>query len=197
MSLFHSIQKQTLRRAALDRRGSLSGEARAAAAQAIVARGLDLARAQAGGAPVALFRSYRDEIDTGPLMAALAAAGFALALPVVVDPAGALAFRRWAPGEPLAEGYKGIAEPPDTAAPATPRLLFVPLVAFDRRGYRLGYGEGHYDRTLVSLKKDGVAFAAGLAYADQETFRVPDLPHDVRLDAVLTERELVVCGGGD
>lgn len=196
MSLFHSIQKQTLRRAALDRRAALAPQARRDAAEAVVARGLDLARDRAGGAPVALFRSYRDEIDTGPLIAALAAAGFALALPAVIDPAGALAFRRWAPGEALADGYKGIAEPPDTAATATPRLLFVPLVAFDRRGYRLGYGEGHYDRTLAALKKDGVAFAAGLAYADQETFRIPDLPHDVRLDAVLTERELIACGGG-
>jgi 5-formyltetrahydrofolate cyclo-ligase len=196
MSLFHTIEKQSLRRAALERRAGLAAAERAAAAAAVVAGGLNLAELHAAGGVVALFSSIRDEIDTGPLAAALARAGHALALPAIVEPAAPLQFRRWTPGEELVRGLKGILEPPAFAAMVRPALVFVPLAAFDRRGGRIGYGGGYYDRTLGdSGRADSAArpVAVGLAFAVQEVFRVPDLPHDVRLDHILTERETIAC----
>ena len=71
-----------------------------------------------------------------------------------------------------------------------PGFLLVPLLAFDRRGHRLGYGGGFYDRTLAGLPG---AFALGCAYAVQEVDAVPVAPYDRRLDAVATEREVIFC----
>ena len=71
-----------------------------------------------------------------------------------------------------------------------PDLLFVPLLAFDRRGRRLGYGGGYYDRTLAALPG---AIAVGCAFAAQEMDEVPAGPHDIALDAVATEREVIDC----
>ena len=80
----------------------------------------------------------------------------------------------------------------------TPDLLLVPLLAFDRRGHRLGYGGGYYDRTIAA--HPGIR-TIGCAYAAQEVQEVPAGPTDMRLDAIATERELIlvakpVPGGG-
>jgi 5-formyltetrahydrofolate cyclo-ligase len=64
----------------------------------------------------------------------------------------------------------------------------VPLLAFDARLHRLGYGAGHYDRTLAALRKDGEARALGFAYAAQEVDALPILPTDIALDLVVTEQ---------
>ena len=73
----------------------------------------------------------------------------------------------------------------------SPDFLLVPLLAFDRRGHRLGYGAGFYDRTLAALPAG--RYALGVAYAAQEVPEVPAGPTDVALDAVATERDLVPC----
>ena len=73
-----------------------------------------------------------------------------------------------------------------------PDFLLVPLLAFDRRGYRVGYGAGYYDRTLAALPG---RFRLGVAYAAQELDEVPAGPYDERLDAVATERGVIVCKG--
>ena len=71
-----------------------------------------------------------------------------------------------------------------------PDFLLVPLLAFDRRGGRIGYGAGYYDRTLSGLSP---RFALGCGFAAQEVPEVPTGPFDVRLNAVATEREIVLC----
>jgi 5-formyltetrahydrofolate cyclo-ligase len=63
----------------------------------------------------------------------------------------------------------------------------VPLAAFDGSGHRIGYGAGHYDHTFAHLRKAKAVIGIGLAFAAQEIEAVPALPHDVRLDFVLTE----------
>jgi 5-formyltetrahydrofolate cyclo-ligase len=75
-----------------------------------------------------------------------------------------------------------------------PQVLFVPLLAFDREGYRLGYGGGFYDRSLAELRSAGAVLAIGLAYAGQEVARVPRGPKDQRLDRIVTETETIEIG---
>jgi 5-formyltetrahydrofolate cyclo-ligase len=99
--------------------------------------------------------------------------------------------RAWRFGGPLNAGVWGIREPMPDAAAVDPDILIVPLLAFDRRGYRLGYGAGYYDMTLTALRAKKPIVAVGIGYAAQEVDTVPITPRDVRLDLVLTEREII------
>ena len=101
-----------------------------------------------------------------------------------------LRFRVWHPGDRLLPGPLGILEPSPAAAEIVPDIVLVPLAAFDRTGHRIGYGAGHYDRTLAQLHKSKGFAAIGLAFAAQEVEAVPALRHDVPLDYVLTESNL-------
>jgi 5-formyltetrahydrofolate cyclo-ligase len=186
-------EKSALRDAALARRDALPAAERAAAASALAARGLPLALSP--GMVVSGFSPMRSEINPVPLMRRLADGGATLALPVVQGRGSALAFRAWSFGDPLVPGVWGIREPAAQAPTVAPDLLLVPLAAFDRRGYRLGYGGGYYDRTITALRGCKAILAAGLAFAAQEIVRVPDMPYDARLDFVLTEREAIDCRG--
>ena len=89
-------------------------------------------------------------------------------------------------------GPLGILEPSPAAAEIIPDIVLVPLAAFDLAGHRIGYGAGHYDRTLAQLRKSSTGIsrtvtAIGLAFAAQQVETVPALQHDVALDYVLTE----------
>jgi 5-formyltetrahydrofolate cyclo-ligase len=81
----------------------------------------------------------------------------------------------------------GVETPEAGAEIVVPRVLVVPLLGFDARLHRLGYGAGHYDRTLAALRESGEARAIGFAYAAQEVAELPVLPTDIALDAVVTE----------
>src|SRR5436189_290637 len=81
----------------------------------------------------------------------------------------------------------GTMEPAPQSAVVAPDIVLVPLAAFERAGHRIGYGAGHYDRTLTELRALKPIVAIGLAFAVQEIETIPALPHDVRLDYVLTE----------
>jgi 5-formyltetrahydrofolate cyclo-ligase len=128
------------------------------------------------------------EFDVLPLLAAAAERGLATGLPVVPGKGEPLVFRAWAPGEPLLEGVLGIPVPAETAAIITPDLLFVPMLAFDDAGYRLGYGGGFYDRTLSLLRGlDPGTLAIGVAFAAQRVDHVPRTNRDEPLDWIVTE----------
>jgi 5-formyltetrahydrofolate cyclo-ligase len=81
---------------------------------------------------------------------------------------------------------------PEEGAWLEPQVLIVPMLAWDRRGYRLGYGGGFYDRTLEGLRAKGPVLAIGFAFAAQEVEAVPTEPTDQRLDAVVTEKGVTV-----
>jgi 5-formyltetrahydrofolate cyclo-ligase len=150
-------------------------------------------RLPAPGAVVSGYWPFRTEVDPRPLMARLKRAGARLALPVTPPKGsdGALSFRLWPLGAPLAPGPFGTPEPGPECEAVTPELLLVPLLAFDRTGHRLGYGQGHFDRTLQRLRAEGTVFAVGLAYAAQEVERIPSQDHDQSLDAIVTERAYI------
>lgn len=179
--------KSSLRRTAKAARAAIPVAERAAAA----ARLADFADLAAGGSPpavVAGFMPFGAEIDPGPLLRALAARGARLALPRIEG--DDLTFRLHAAGDPLIPGPWGIAEPAAGAPLARPELILTPLLAFDRRGGRLGYGRGFYDR---ALRRHSAARALGVAFAAQETGEVPASPSDTPLDAVLTETGMIDC----
>jgi 5-formyltetrahydrofolate cyclo-ligase len=186
--------KATLRREALARRSALGAEARAALGQRLAEEGLRLAlcwRARL----VSAFHPLRDEPDTLPLLTALAAVGLATALPAVVGRGAPLIFRLWRPGEPAHKGAMSISEPLETVPAVDPDLLFVPLACFDRRGHRIGYGAGYYDRSLARLRATKAVHAVGVAYGVCEVAAVPYEAHDQMLDAVVTERETILISG--
>jgi 5-formyltetrahydrofolate cyclo-ligase len=99
-----------------------------------------------------------------------------------------LKFRLWTPGEPTIAGVWNIPMPPEAAAEIFPDVVLVPMLAFDKQGYRLGYGGGFYDRTLRQLRARKSIEAIGIAYAAQEIPKVPHGEHDEPLDWILTER---------
>jgi 5-formyltetrahydrofolate cyclo-ligase len=186
--------KARLRREALARREALPADVRAAAAQAIAARPFPIA--VPGGAIVSGFMPLKSEINPLPLLRKLAEAGAQLALPVVAGQGQPLTMRAFAFGDTLASGVWGIREPKPEAAEVFPDILIVPLLAFDRRGHRLGYGAGYYDMTINALRARKPVTAVGIAFAQQEIAEVPTTPRDARLDLVLTEDEVIDCRGG-
>ena len=174
------LSKADLRAAALARRDALSLEARAMASQEMSTR---IASLNLPAGPVAFYWPIRSEADPRPAVALLRQP---LCLPAVT--ANGLSFRRWRTGDALITGPFGLSEPSASADLLTPATLIVPLAAFDRRGHRIGYGKGYYDRALAELPQ---AVTIGLAFATQEIDLVPNEAHDLALDYVVTEREMI------
>jgi 5-formyltetrahydrofolate cyclo-ligase len=185
------VTKAELRRDALARRKDIGPELRGRLTQRLIDEGLRLARLWRP-AVVSGFHPIREEPDALALIAALAGEGFDVALPVVAGRDEPLDFRRWRPGDPTVRGPMGIAEPAATSPRVEPDLLFVPLACFDRRGNRVGYGAGYYDRTLSRLRAMKPIRAVGVAYGLCEVASVPYEAHDQILDAVVTEQETIL-----
>lgn len=147
----------------------------------------------ADGAVISLYYPIKDELDTEPLAAALHEKGAALALPVVAARRAPLVFHAWRPGDDLIKGAHGAMTPAPEAPAVRPDIVVAPLLAFTRRGERLGYGGGYYDRTLEQLRQDGDVLAVGFAYAAQEVDALPVSPLDQRLDWIVTEATTIRC----
>ena len=137
----------------------------------------------------------KSEINPLPLMQKLAESGARLVLPRIAGRGSPLIMRAWAFGGPLDRGQWGIREPKADAPEVDPDILLVPLLAFDRAGYRLGYGAGYYDMTIKRLRGMKTVTAVGIAFAAQEVPEIPRTPRDERLDLVLTEREVIDLRG--
>lgn len=195
-------QKRALRRDARAKRAVLAQTIGTAAATAIRDNLLSGFEVEAG-CVVAGYWPMSDEADVRPLLLALQEAGIPCALPVIVGANQPLIFRRWVPEDPLVDNHYGIAEPDDQAEIVTPGLLLVPLIAFDRRGFRLGQGGGYYDRTLEALRTvpagqpttgQAAPLAIGIAFAGQEVDSVPHDRFDQLLDGVVTEDVAIPFG---
>ncbi len=184
-------EKSDMRRGALARR---AGANRRQSDDAANLRLLELLARQAGRV-VAGYLPVRTEINPVPAMTGILDAGKPVCVPVVVRPGAPLLFREWTPDADLVDGAFGVPTPV-AGRFVEPDLFVVPLVAFDRRCYRLGYGGGFYDRTLGEVRNrrnDVLAF--GFAYAVQEVPAVPRDATDQRLDAVVTEAQVHVPYG--
>jgi 5-formyltetrahydrofolate cyclo-ligase len=186
-------RKADARAAALARRDAIPAAERAAAAEAIAARPLPLPLS--AGMVVSGFSSIRSELNPMPLLRRFAEQGAQLALPAIAGRGLPLVMRAWTFGDPLVRGQWGIREPSMDASEVFPDILLVPLAAFDRRGFRIGYGAGYYDMTLAGLRARKPVTAIGMAFAAQEIPEIPAFPYDQPLDLVLTEREVIDCRG--
>ncbi len=140
--------------------------------------------AQFRGRTLSGYMPMRTEIDP---LSAMAAHQGVVGVPVIMAQATPLRFREWSPGCTMVEGaFK--AHIPVGGAWVEPDVLIVPLLSFDARGFRLGYGGGFYDRTLQALRIRRPTIAIGFAFAAQEVAAVPTDAYDQRLDAVVTEQ---------
>jgi 5-formyltetrahydrofolate cyclo-ligase len=186
--------KQRERRAAAERR--------AQAFAALPNAGQDLARhfhdsvRLPRGAAVSGYWPLAGELDIRPLLHQIHEQGHPIGLPVVKGKGQPLLFRRWSPGMALVQGSFKVLTPPDGAPEIEPDVLLVPLLAFDRAGFRLGYGGGFYDRTLEKRRHEahsghpvprGPVWAIGMAFAAQESENLPRGPFDQALDWIVTE----------
>jgi 5-formyltetrahydrofolate cyclo-ligase len=137
---------------------------------------------------VAGYWPIRDELDCRPIVAKLMDKGQPVCLPVVRGDDEPLELRLWQDGAPLYEAGFGTLAPEASAPKVTPDVILVPLLGFDKAGTRLGYGGGYYDRTLAALPR--LPRLIGFAFALQEVDHIPRAPHDVPLDAIVTEEGL-------
>ena len=174
--------KAMLRRAMIERRRATHSAA-GPAAQEVARHVLDL---DIKGKNIAGYWPLGEELNCRPALESLIAAGVVVGLPVVAGQGQILLFRAWKPGDSLDQGPFGTLHPNARAAILCPQILLIPLIAFDRRGNRLGYGAGYYDRTVASLRARTKVLAIGLAYDVQCVDAVPTDAHDQRLDAVIT-----------
>jgi 5-formyltetrahydrofolate cyclo-ligase len=174
-------------------RNDVHETAKAGAGAALAVRELPVAKNSQNNI-VSIFHSFGTEISTSALFDKLVAEGWTTALPVVIAKNTPLVFRQWKPGDALVLGRWDIQVPPVEAPEVLPDVLLVPLLAFDRKGFRLGYGGGFYDRTLEKLRGLKKVTAVGIAYAGQEMDMVPRDAFDQRLDWIMTEKETFKCG---
>lgn len=137
--------------------------------------------------------AFGQEVDPLPLMRLLSHRGYSLSLPKANESDTTLSFCAWEDGMEMVQSDLGFYYPLKATRFLMPSLILIPLLAFDRRGYRLGYGKGHYDRTLELLyQKNPKLKTLGLAYAMQQVDHLPAEPHDVKLDMVVTEDATVM-----
>jgi 5-formyltetrahydrofolate cyclo-ligase len=186
--------KRVLRARVVAARDALDAGTRDEAA-AVIARRIEALPSFGAARSILLTLPFRTEWDTRPLIAAALAAGRSVAAPRVDESARMLELRAIADiARDLVPGFRGILEPRlhcRVVSPATIDWVLVPGVAFDAAGRRLGYGGGYYDR-LLPLLAPGAPRIAG-AYEAQIVDHVPAAPHDLRVDAVVTERRTLVA----
>ena len=171
----------------IERRLALPTAGRAVRSEAITAALIQILPS-CPGALIGFYWPFKGEYDPRPLARLLHANGTRLALPVVVEKAKPVIFREWWPGIPMTHGVWNIPIP-EAGDPVAPDVLLVPLVGFDRQGYRLGYGGGYYDRTLAALPAKPRAIGVGFELSRITT--IHPQPHDVAMDLIVTERRTV------
>lgn len=182
-------KKLALRQEALSRRDALDPRYRFDASLAAAQKG-SLAIEVTAGFVVAGYWPIRSEIDPRPLLSHLRERGARLCLPVVIDHV-TIAFREFIADTQLVPMGFGTMGPDEHAPLIDPDLMLMPLAAFDLRGHRLGYGAGHYDRALARFAERGISpQLIGMAYDIQQVEHVPDEPHDIALQKILTESGL-------
>lgn len=183
--------KAHLRRGMLVHRDALPPEAVERMARDFADR-LQLVAAWRQATLPCVYASFGGEASTRVILREAFAAGREVAMPRLVG--SDIRLRRVASFDHLAPGRFGIDEPLDACpvvAPADVDVFVIPGVAFDRRGHRVGFGKGYYDR-LLARATTGVP-VIGLAYGFQLVNHIPDAPHDRTVDVLVTPHAVIPC----
>lgn len=183
--------KKTLRKEAMALRDQLHAIYGMASAEKAAGHGLSYLSVLPKGTVIALYHPMNSELDPCFLATDLMRKGYKVALPVVEALDAPLAFRLWATGDPLEDGVFNTKHPVAEAPTVVPDVILAPMLGFTMAGYRLGYGGGFYDRTLVTMP--GTRFI-GFAFMGQMLDDMPVEKHDIPVEAVITETGIILCG---
>jgi 5-formyltetrahydrofolate cyclo-ligase len=142
---------------------------------------------------ILFYYSIKDEVNTKKMIEDSLRMGKRIVLPVTDVKNHKLILSEIKNLEDLKNGAFGISEPKDVAPISIKdvHLIIVPGIAFDFRGYRIGYGKGYYDRLLNGLDKHII----GLAYDFQVVDKIPNEMHDVPVKKIVTEKRIIECDG--
>lgn len=174
-------------------RDAMSVDDRQAAGVAIAGHLAGFLRQRFGSLRGRVFSAYwpiKGEPDLRPLMADLHAKGVLVALPLVEVKAAPLVFRRWTPETRMVRGDWNIPVPPHESEAVVPEVALAPVVGWTGDAYRLGYGGGYFDRTLAALTPR--PFVIGVGFQSARLATIYPQPHDIRLDAIVTEAGCLV-----
>ena len=184
--------KRLLRRTALKKRNEIVSKASSKSGELLAGHIVQLVKTFPHAYTVSGYLSIGNEIETLPSLNALAVAGYQTCLPVVLEMGGPLGFRAWTDGDLLERGPLKTRHPIPDAPDIIPDILLVPLLAYDLRGYRLGWGGGFYDRTLGAYQTEGrPVIAIGIGYDNQKIDQVPFDAFDMVMDWVVTEKKII------
>jgi 5-formyltetrahydrofolate cyclo-ligase len=182
------MERDGLRREVLAHRDALGLERRRELAAMALQQALALPEWQAART-LLIHAAFRSEMETRGLMAAALEQEKRVCVPQCQVEGLLIIPRRIQGLMDLKPGAYGIPEPDAGACPAVAPeeldLVLVPGAVFDRRGHRLGYGAGYYDRFLPRCSR---ALSLGFGFSLQLIERLPELPHDVRVQALVTEK---------
>ncbi|HEY5410312.1 MAG TPA: 5-formyltetrahydrofolate cyclo-ligase [Caulobacteraceae bacterium] len=163
------------------------------AASAAIAETLTARFPAAAFGSLGCYWPFRREYDCIPLMRQVIEAGGQVSLPVVLHKNHPLEFRPWTPGARMEAGVWNIMHPAEGIS-VQPAALLIPLVGFDARGYRLGYGAGFYDRTIALFETPPLKIGVGFELSRLDTIFPQD--HDIPMDVIVTEKGVVFTDGG-
>ena len=143
-----------------------------------------------------LYSPINNEISPNEFINYLEKKNVILSLPAMDTKTDTMFFKEWKPGDELIKGPFGTMEPPKTQKSILPQILVVPMLSFSKELYRLGYGGGYYDKSITILKKHfkkerKFFITIGLAYSIQEEKKIPKEKHDMKLDYIITEKEVL------
>lgn len=189
------MSKDAVRQAAFNKRLAIPLGERKALAQTFMQYFLAHAALPEKGAVISAYMPFNAELDVRPLMSHLRGEGYSIVVPHVVHNLSGLEFRTWAEDTPVYTNLHGIEEVAlDHSEVLLPDYMLVPLIAFDDKGGRMGYGSGQFDRTFENMQKaQHTFFTVGVAYDSQREDSVPVDEHDYPLDMVITEKNVYHC----
>lgn len=147
-----------------------------------------LTRVAGGARSIAFYVALGSEMGCAAAIAAAAARGIVIALPRVEARSAPMRFLRWAPGDPLEPGWRGLLQPVAESPEIRPELIVAPLLGFDSALNRIGQGAGFYDRAFAALPQAG---KIGWGWSIQQRPAIGCDPWDVPLDAVVTEAGVI------
>jgi len=149
-----------------------------------IAQRLDEVIGKVAGRIVGTYWPFRGEPDLRNWSIEMIERGGRIALPVVIEKGRPLEYRIWTPGDPLERGIWNILVP--SRGPGIhPDIVIAPVVGFDDRKYRLGYGGGFFDRTLAAMPRKPLTI--GVGYAESHIPTIHPQPHDIAMDAIVTD----------